>query len=158
MTIPSTLVPAKRPRAPLVDKATRNAKLRQWADEIAARVAPIIGLKHTPRCQRITNRRGRGYRHAFSVPYWAAEHADYFAYYVAHEVCHAHPKAERNHGPNFRLLEGVVLAELGMAPVYQKDGRGPYVEALKDLRTGNVLCVRLWPLDPCDPPTVYAEK
>lgn len=155
--LPVTIIPASRPATRPKAQAERRALLRKRANEIAARVAPALGLKKAPRCHRITRNRGRGYRHQFSVPIWAAKHDDYFAYYVAHEVVHAHSKAERNHGPEFRRLEAIALAELGLAPIYQKGGRGPYVEALVDASGGFLRCVRLWPLDPTDPPTVYPE-
>lgn len=136
-----------------------NKQLRAKADAIAARVARAIGLPKPPKCARITRRRGRGYTHAFSIPAWAAAHEAYFAYYVAHEVCHAHPQGQLpGHGYSFRRLEALALAELNMAPVYEKGGAGPYVDALTNLHTGNVVCVRVWPLDPVDPPIVYTSS
>lgn len=134
-----------------------NAQLRERANAIAAIVAPAIGLQYVPLCHRITRRRGRGRTTGFSVPAWAAAHPLYFNYYAAHEVCHAHLDAGYSHGPGFRAKEAIALAALGLAPIYQNGGKGPYVDALTDL-AGNVVCVRNRPGAPCDPPFVYTPQ
>lgn len=119
--------------------AERNKHLRELADEIAASVATVIGLRCKPRCLRITRRRGWGYYDGrFSVPAWAANGpTEYFAYYVAHEVCHAeHGPA---HGPVFRAREVKALASLGLAPIYEKAGAGPYLDGLADANTNKMI-------------------
>lgn len=121
-----------------MDKNERNKHLRELADLIAAEVAPVIGLKHTPRCARITKRKGRGYVFSFSVPQWATKFTDYFIYYVAHEVCHA---VASDHGPVFKTAERKALAHFGMVPEYAKGGAGPYVSRLLDVTTGDTRVV-----------------
>lgn len=114
-----------------MNNAERNKHLRELANEIAAVVAPAIGLPFVPKCYRITNRRGRGSERGFSVPHWAAKVTDYFFYYVAHEVCHA--SGDYSHGPGFKALEAKALSALGLVPVYENAGRGPYIEELRDI-------------------------
>jgi hypothetical protein len=121
--------------------AERNKLLRELANEIAAKVAPVIGVARAPKCHRITKTRGRGNQYQFSVPAWAAAPTaptEYFLYYVAHEVCHA---VAFNHGPEFRAAECKALESLGLRPIYTGNGAGPYVSALADL-AGNLVCVR----------------
>jgi hypothetical protein len=117
----------------------RNQHLRELADMIAEQVAPVIGLARAPKCDRITRRRGHGGHGRFSVPEWtAAPNAptEYFAYYVAHEVCHSKVLA---HGPAFMEIEDKALAALGLRPV--RCAQGNYLAGLTDL-AGNLVCVR----------------
>lgn len=121
--------------------AERNKHLRELANEIAASVARVLGFDFTPKCHRITRRRGRGSVRGFSVPSWAATGpTDYFAYYVAHEVCHT--AGNYAHDEKFRALELKALASLGLKPIYQNGGKGPYVEELHDYTTGKPLVRR----------------
>lgn len=141
-------------------KNTDTKQLRAKADAIAARVAAALGLKSAPKCRRIVRRRGQGSPLGFSIPAWAARNEAYFAYYVAHEVCHADPRDSfPGHGPVFRRLEAIALAELNLEPIYERNGAGPYVEALKSKTTGALVCctpkVGKWFRGPYDPPTVY---
>lgn len=118
----------------------RNRLLREFANDIAASVAPVLGLR-VPKCHRITRRRGRGSVNGFSVPSWAAEApTDYFIYYVAHEVCHT--GGIYSHGDNFRALETKAMAHLGYVLEYQNAGKGPYPCKILCSKTGRVLCRR----------------
>lgn len=114
----------------------RNKHLRELANDIASATAKAIGLRHTPKCARITRRRGAGNAYSFTVPFWASRNTDYFVYYVAHEVCHA---VSLGHGPTFRKAELTALNHFGLTPVYSNSGKGPYVHELIDVTTGKTI-------------------
>lgn len=118
----------------------RNRLLREFANDIAASVAPVLGLP-IPKCKRITKRRGHGHQGFFSVPIWAASApTDYFIYYVAHEVCHT--GGIFDHGTSFRALETKAMSHLGYSLEYQNDGRGPYINKILCSKTSKVLVIR----------------
>lgn len=130
-------------KAPRMTTAIRNRHFRQLANEIAAEVSQVIGLRKSPKCFRITKLRGHGNAGAFSVPCWAAtsRSTQYFIYYVAHEVCHAHPLA-LGHGSFFKKLERKACAHFGLQLVLERKGRGPYLDALLDSSSGEPYYVK----------------
>ena len=115
-----------------------NKEKREFANQVAKKVARILGLKQVPRCHRITRRRGRGgVRNQFSIPGWAFEgHEAFSIYYIAHEVAHFVSLA---HDSRFHAAEQAALQPFGFRIVYEKDGAGPYAAAIKD-ESGKVLC------------------
>lgn len=124
-----------------LNTSERNRLLREFANDIAASVAPVLGLP-VPKCSRITHRRGHGHYGTFSVPSWAAEApTDYFIYYVAHEVCHT--GGIFGHGPDFRVLETKAMTHLGYVLEYQNGGKGPYVNEIRCIKTRKILARRV---------------
>jgi hypothetical protein len=116
-----------------------NAMRRDHANQIAEQAAKLLGIA-APKCDRISRRRGFGRFGRFSVPSWAFEaHPLYREYYIAHEVCHSVPGANK-HGPAFRVNEQRVCESLGMRLVFSSGGA--YPDGIKDLATGEVVCSR----------------
>ena len=121
-------------------QSERNRLLREFANDVAASVAPVLGLP-VPTCGRISRRRGYGRVGGFSVPSWAAEGpTDYFIYYIAHEVCHT--GGIYGHGANFHALETKAMAHLGYVLDYQNGGKGPYPAQIRCIKTGRILARR----------------
>lgn len=126
-------------------KLQLNKERRQYANELANRVAKILGLPFVPKCARITRCRGRAHYwdRRFSVPAWIFDkHLAYRNYYIAHEVCHFVRGIAGKHGPYFHRNEQRIAHQFGYSLIHQHEGRGPYLDKIVELDTLLPVCDR----------------